>query len=260
MSEIQFTSRGVRALAVVVALVTLLTLASGCGGGTAVESPSSVHWLKLDGVVNARDLGGWKFEDGKTVPYGRVFRSGRISGAAPAAIDKLRALGLKTTIDLRSDLEVRASGRDEQATGAFAKTVRAPLKGIASAPGYVDMLGNQQSSIATVFRTLAEESSYPLLVHCTAGKDRTGVVSALLLELLGVPREQIAQDYLLSGNSGLEVEKEWLESVFKAIDAAGGIGKYLSSIGITTKMQNAIREAIMKAPEGTSVLPLQTAA
>ncbi|MHB8894722.1 MAG: tyrosine-protein phosphatase [Candidatus Geothermincolia bacterium] len=230
----------------VAVLVAVLALACGCGSPAVRQKTSSVHWLELERVKNARDLGGWKLKDGTVVPYGRVFRTGRISEASPGDVNTLRRLGLRTTIDLRTDEEIRKNGTDETAVGGFARTVRVPMKAAASAEGYADIVGSQKSAVAAVFRTLADGSAYPFLFHCNAGKDRTGVVSALLLELLGVPRQEIVEDYLLSADAGLKVDEEWLDAVFRAVDAAGGIQNYLSGIGIDASMQNAIRQAVLK--------------
>ena len=73
---------------------------------------------------------------------------------------------------------------------------------------------------------IAESPGTPILVHCTAGKDRTGVAVAMLLLILGVPREVIVEEYLLSDG---EVERAWIE---RAIDGAGDIGRYLDRVNL----------------------------
>lgn len=235
--------RWVLSLVVLALAAAVLTPLAGCGTTTVRQTPASVHWVKLESVKNARDLGDWTLDDGSKIPYGRVFRSGKLSSATAADVAKLRSLGIRTSIDLRSKAEALISGKDPGAEQGFSGTTSAPMVGVASADGYKDIVNNQKSSIATAFRALADSSSYPVIIHCTAGKDRTGVVSALLLELLGVPRKQIVEEYLLSATTG-SVSADWLEAALSEVDAAGGINKYLAGLGIDSSMQNAIKKIL----------------
>jgi protein-tyrosine phosphatase len=234
-------SLGVLALAL--ALLVLAPLV-GCGTTAVRQPPASVHTLKLAAVQNARDLGGWTLADGTKIPYGRVFRSGRLSNASQADLAKLRSLGVRTSIDLRSTAEAIGMGKDPGGPQGLSSTISAPMIGVNSEAGYKDMVKNQKAALAIAFRALADKSNYPLIIHCTAGKDRTGVVSALLLELLGVPRNQIVEDYLLSSGTG-RVDQDWIDAALNEVDAEGGISKYLSGIGINQSMQNAIRKAVL---------------
>ena len=227
-----------------VVLAAVLAGFAGCGTTTVQKSPASVHWVKLENVANARDLGGWTLAGGTKVPYGRVFRSGKLSTATAADLVAIRDLGIRTSIDLRSAAEIRISGRDLGGPLGLATTISAPMTGINSADGYRNMIDNQKSSIATAFRALADGSKYPFIIHCTAGKDRTGVVSSLLLDLLGVSRQQIVDDYLLSADTGA-VDPLWLEAALIEVDTAGGISKYLTSIGIDSAMQKAIKKNVL---------------
>lgn len=236
--------RWIFSLVVLALALAVLVPQMGCGSTTVRQSLPSVHWVKLEGVKNARDLGGWTLADGTKIPYGRVYRSGRLSSVTAADLAKMRSLGIRTSIDLRGTSEALISGKDPGGAQGLSGTTSAPMVGVASAGGYKDIIDNQKSSVATAFRALAKSSSYPLIIHCTAGKDRTGVVSALLLELPGVPRQQIVQEYLLSSNSG-SVSADWLEAALNEVDAAGGINKYLSGIGIDSSMQNAIKKNVL---------------
>ncbi|HEY5501832.1 MAG TPA: tyrosine-protein phosphatase [Candidatus Anoxymicrobiaceae bacterium] len=236
--------RWIFSLVVLALALAVLVPLMGCGSTAVRQSPANVHRVKLEGVKNARDLGGWTLADGTKIPYGRVYRSGRLSSVSAADLAKIRSLGIRTSIDLRSASEALISGKDPGGAQGLSGTISAPMVGVASAGGYKDIINNQKSSVATAFRALAKSSSYPLIIHCTAGKDRTGVVSALLLELLGVPRQQIVQEYLLSSNSG-SVSADWLDAALNEVDAAGGINKYLSGIGIDSSMQNAIKKNVL---------------
>jgi hypothetical protein len=230
-----------------VALLLVLAVAlplAGCGT-TAVRQPAtSVHWVELEKVANARDLGGWTLQDGTKIPYGRVFRSGKLSKASAADLATLRKLGIRTSIDLRSEAEVLIDGKDPVGAGGLSGTTSAPMAGVSSEDGYRDLVKNDKASIAKAFSALADGNSYPVIIHCTAGKDRTGVVIALLLELLGVSRKQIVDEYLLSSSSGA-VNADWLDAALNEVDAAGGINKYLAGIGIDPSMQSAIMKEIL---------------
>jgi protein-tyrosine phosphatase len=232
---------GLIALTLALAAITPVV---GCGSTAVQPKAANVHWVKLENVANARDLGGWTLADGTRVPYGRVFRSGKLSNATAADLVAMRDLGIRASIDLRSTAEVRIGGRDPGGPLGLATTVSAPMAGIASEDGYRNMIDKQKSSIATAFRALADGSKYSFIIHCTAGKDRTGVMSALLLDLLGVSRPQIVDDYLLSTDTGA-ADPLWLEAALGEVDAAGGINKYLAGLGIDSSMQNAIKKNVL---------------
>jgi protein-tyrosine phosphatase len=236
-------SRAFSLVAIVILLAVVAPLA-GCGTTAVRPAATNVHWVRLEKVVNARDLGGWTLQDGTKIPYGRVFRTGKLSKASAADLAALGKLGIRTSIDLRSKPEVLVDGSDPVGAGKLSGTTSAPIAGVASEDGYSDLVKNQKSSLAAVFRALANGATYPVIIHCTAGKDRTGVVCALLMELLGVPRAQIVEEYLLSSQSGA-VNADWLEGALNEVDAAGGINKYLAGIGIDSSMQSAIKKEIL---------------
>ncbi len=169
-------------------------------------------WVSLDGCFNFRDLGGYQTRDGRRMRPGRVFRSDGLQELTPSDLDLLCGeMGLGTVIDLRSDEEVSEVGCGriaERATihhvplfqstrsGAAADAVRSQLP--ADMGGlYFLMLTAAQDPIVQVVKLLAAAES-PAVFHCAAGKDRTGVISALLLSLLGVPEDTIVADYAFS--------------------------------------------------------------
>ena len=169
-------------------------------------------WVDLEGCYNFRDLGGYQTGDGRRFRTGRVFRSDGLQHLTEGDLERLTGeIGLATVIDLRSDQEVEDVGRGaiaERATilhiplfpGAASGGAgnREALEGIGDMGDlYFMMLGFAQEPIARVVRVLAD-SEAPAVFHCAAGKDRTGVISAVLLSLVGVPRETIIADYALS--------------------------------------------------------------
>jgi protein-tyrosine phosphatase len=157
--------------------------------------------VAVDGVFNFRDVGGYPTDDGGTTRWGRLFRSDALHTLTPAARATLDRLGLRTVIDLRTDSE--RDGHPSAFGELGAPIVICPiLESTEFSPMpttlieiynyFVDARG---TAITSVVRTLAGVGAVPAVVHCTAGKDRTGVVTAMLLSSLGVPDEIVASDF-----------------------------------------------------------------
>ncbi len=169
--------------------------------------------LPLEGGRNFRDLGGYRAEDGRQVRWGRIFRSGVMSGLTVGDIDYLRGLGVSVICDLRSPQERTAEPSPLLAAGgpkvvAFDYDMSASLGGIAGmktrqdavmgfAAAYVGFLDMLTPHYTDMFARLARGEA-PLAMNCSAGKDRTGMASALVLSVLGVPRETVVADYALT--------------------------------------------------------------
>lgn len=162
--------------------------------------------INLQGCLNFRDLGGYPTSDGRHVRWGQVYRSDALHRLTAADVTRLRdELRLGCVIDLRSSAELRADGRgaigaeamavhhlplfDGQIARSEAWTAEATL-----ADRYVLLAEFAKEQIARVIEVLAGAET-PAVYHCAAGKDRTGVVSAVLLGLLGVRDEVIVADY-----------------------------------------------------------------
>lgn len=166
--------------------------------------------IAFEAAFNFRDLGGYTTSDGYEVRWRRVFRSAALHHMTPADVALAHELGLHTIFDLRSPREL-----DEDGLGGLIESVavrhrHAPFyRDVTGAPPpnlnvdmltqYVEMLDIGRESIGDIFNALAEDATYPVVVHCVAGKDRTGIVSALLLRALNVDDATIAADYTLSG-------------------------------------------------------------
>lgn len=165
-------------------------------GSTSSYSP---RVIELPGVHNLRDLGGLPVAGRGTTATGRLFRSEFAIFAAAPGENPTNPLGLRTVVDLRRHNETRHERVEWASVGVT--YVQAPLAlagGNTFSEGYGLYLTGRADAFVLAVRTLADPANHPGLFHCAAGKDRTGVVAAVLLELLGVDRGEILADYVLS--------------------------------------------------------------
>jgi protein-tyrosine phosphatase len=187
-----------------------------------VAITSDDRWVKLRTVFNMRDLGGLPTADGRRVRRGRLFRSDNLGRLEAADKEVFMALGIRTVIDLRRLTEVETMGKVPEWTGVswlhhhlehelWDHTTYSDTIGVTRwlADRYAELLISGAADIARVVTLLSEVDSGPTVVHCVAGKDRTGLVSALTLSLLGVCDDQIADDYAMTELSE-EAYMDWL--------------------------------------------------
>ena len=159
----------------------------------------------LQGAFNFRDLGGQPAGAGHRVRRGVLFRSDTLQALTPADVDHLLDdIGLELVIDLRFGVEAVEEGRGRLAERAVSY-LNAPLQdlppagppGVAAAlPFYLEHLSAPRTPLTTALRALSAMAGRPTLIHCAAGKDRTGLVAALVLRLLDVADDDIVADYL----------------------------------------------------------------
>jgi hypothetical protein len=173
--------------------------------------------INLAGCGNFRDLGGYQAQDGRTVRWRTLFRSDALIWLTHEDLETLRDLGIRLVagFDLRTGEEVDQmhrgviydTGHTEHHHLPFFPTFgndRARMREIAHATGqvggdhYLELLEQAQPCFSGLFDKLADMSTMPAAYYCAAGKDRTGMVSALLLRSLGVSDEQIIEDYALT--------------------------------------------------------------
>ena len=173
------------------------------------------HVLPLQGGSNFRDLGGYRTADGRLVRRGAVFRSAHLGGLTDEDRTALGALGVRTIVDLRGVNEAaetphRIEGVTCRIVGAHIEPgvgdkIRGAVEDGTASPHlmmqfltdhYRDYPRRCAPGFRTLFATLSDGVHRPLVFHCTAGKDRTGFASALLLSLLGVPWQTVVEDYL----------------------------------------------------------------
>jgi len=178
----------------------------------------SDRWISLDGAVNVRDLGGLRTEDGRTTADGVILRSDNLQSLSDKDVQRLvDDLGLRTVVDLRTPAEVAGEGPGPLVEAGL-RHVNLDL-----IPGwdpqgprrdrvvphekrehndlshlYLTYLDEAPAAVVEALSVLADDATGTAVVHCAAGKDRTGVVCALALLCAGVEREEVVADYALT--------------------------------------------------------------
>jgi protein-tyrosine phosphatase len=177
--------------------------------------------VAFEACFNFRDIGGYETVDGRRVRWGSVYRSDTLHRLKTADLERALDIGIRTVIDLRSAEELERSGRFGRAHEvAFHHlpledevALDPPDRDLAEPPPgevYVEMATAGRAAVANILRVIAE-GEHAVVFHCFAGKDRTGVLAALLLSILGVPDDTIVGDYSLSDHA-LGPAVAWAES------------------------------------------------
>ena len=176
--------------------------------------------ISLEGQPNFRDLGGYKSDDGRSIKYGMLYRSGTLSKLTDSDIAKLEELRIKTVVNFLTEEERQARGEDRLPEGV--KSIFLPISGENNEAGLVlearqtgdftevpkdfnykihDLLtGAGKEAYAGLFDVLSKSENYPVVFHCSHGVHRTGTASALVLSALGFSWEVIEKDYMLSND------------------------------------------------------------
>ena len=225
---------------------------------------TSPTFYATEGIHNFRDYGGYPTQGGGRVHTGLLYRSGQHWEASEADLQTFAALGIRTVIDLRGESERAAHpcrrvegfdgevlfydgettsspphmdiGPDTSAADFARDRMLAVYTRMPDNPAMIDMFGR--------YLNILVEREGASLVHCYAGKDRTGILTALLLESLGTPRDVIMDDYIHSRRitPKLKVQEDWIQVVFDRIDQSGGIDNYLTEIGVSAAQRQAVKK------------------
>ncbi len=235
--------------------------------------------LHFPALLNARDLGGYPTTDGSRTRWRSLVRSDDLSQLTPDGLEALSSFGIETVVDLRWPDEVAAT--PSPVLSPALKHIRyeafslcTPTQGewrARRADASAKVLWNRamvehlRAEIRQVLEIIATASSGPLLFHCVAGKDRTGVIAALLLALADVMPEAIAYDYAASFENlrdayleryadadeealieALQCPEEGIHNMLAYLEGLGGAQAYLEAIGMQrehiTRLRARLRE------------------
>ncbi|MCL2534956.1 MAG: tyrosine-protein phosphatase [Nocardiaceae bacterium] len=234
--------------------------------------------IRLEGAKNFRDIGGYETSDGKHVRTGLVYRSNKLSSLTDADLAKLTAANVTLDVDLRNMWE-RKDDPDRIPEGvsyqvadvvslehgiAFHEFVPITLgralidaavngsSDIGQSIGYPFMVTYRGSDAAfrDLLTAIADNTSGATVYHCSAGKDRTGWGTAILLTLLGVPKDTVYQDFLASNTylgRDKAVEKSWLDAAFAQVDRLyGGVDNYVrKGLGVDQQTIDTLRARLL---------------
>ncbi|MGA2396493.1 MAG: tyrosine-protein phosphatase [Steroidobacteraceae bacterium] len=248
--------------------------------------------ISLEGGRNFRDLGGYLTSDGRRVKWGKLFRSGSMAGLTPADYESLATLSIKTVCDLRTIQERQAEPNRwcqvanirywaHEHRHSFGELRQVMASGVptpelaraAMIQGYRRLPFEQAPAHQELFSRLAA-GEVPLVFNCSAGKDRAGTAAALILSALGVPRETVVEDYVLTDRvvdlesifmatarrsvlmsqapgivaAVLKADASYLHAALDAVEEKHGtVAAYLQdALGITEKVSCAIRESLLE--------------
>jgi protein-tyrosine phosphatase len=246
------------------------------------------EWTRLlewEGCLNARDLGGYETEDGRETRWGTVVRSDSPAALTEAGRAALAGYGVRAIVDLRLPAELADDPNPFAEPGdhgiaytnvSFIDPAAAPPDAVSTlAEDYLQMLDRYRQGVAEAMAAIARAPEGAVLIHCAAGKDRTGLISALLLGLVDVPADTIAADYAMTAELLRPRERRWLESLLPEERAEreamlaryaptaevmlavlegleeryGGVEPYLRSTGLSQDDLDRLRDRLV-APAG----------
>jgi protein tyrosine/serine phosphatase len=236
--------------------------------------------VAFEQVFNFRDLGGYPTADGFTVRWRTLFRA---DGVHRLTIDDLAPLGVRTVLDLRTPAELEERGRFTHDSVGYhhlpilESTWDREVLDIEIDPPrfladrYLEMTAEGGDAISRAVRIIAAPDALPLVFHCAAGKDRTGVVAAIVLDLLGVSDDDIAGDYSLS-RLGMDRFRAWIIETYPGAadamsdqpqafldapveamhlfladfrDRHGSVREYVRSLGVPDDVLEAVRKNLL---------------
>lgn len=222
---------------------------------TADESPRLIY---ADGAKNFRDIGGWKTEDGKRVKQGLVYRSlcfeyPEEDGSTVYYLTEKGIATLTNQVGIKTEIDFRTGTKKKSILGDDIGFYKFPM----NYDG--DYLVNNKAAIKGTFNVLADSSNYPVVYHCQAGADRTGAITYLLNGLLGVSKEDLFRDYLITNFSAqggfrpMEYVTGRTENYVKTIDEYEGntisekVYNYLvNEVGISAQTLDLIRNNLIE--------------
>lgn len=209
---------------------------------SVADAPTAPEgWIFTKDLANARGLGGVPLTGSARTSYGVLYR-GQTLALSAAGCEEFASLRIRSVVDLRDPVE-RVFSRNADCVRNAASILTAPL---GSSSDYLDYISKQGGldSIAATFAVLGDPAAYPVYIHCTYGRDRTGVVSALILSALGASRTAIVDEYNRS-SATVGSSPDSLERVLDKVDELGGIEAFLKGAGVTSAQLETLRAVVI---------------
>jgi len=247
---------------------------------------NSEPFINLPGSLNFRDFGGYRTRIGGLVTRGKLFRCGSLARIPAENMSQLAEMGITTLCDLRRHDEADLSPTENLpdsvnrfhlpiapgSTEMLRESFSDPSHTAADRIHYMtkmtrELVRDHQADYASMIQLLLETSG-GFVVHCSAGKDRTGLAAVVILGALGVPDETLVNDYLLTNQAGelfafmgpriserygyeidheslmavAGVRREYIEGTFAELEASfGGLAAYLETIGVSQEVKKTLR-------------------
>ena len=213
-------------------------------GGAGNACPPGQRIL-VGEVLNARDLGGTVLGDGRTVACDQLYRGAVIANLTAQGCAEFATLGIRTVVDLRTTAE-RASAPEAACVSEQAPIVLAPMP-IPYGMGPEAYIGDLDATdaVQAAFQAFGDPAAYPAYFHCTYGRDRSGVLAAVILLALGASRDAVMAEYELSNAGGVGAFPDSLQAVLDEIGRRGGVEAYLASAGVSVDELTALRARLI---------------
>ena len=200
--------------------------------------------LSIEGISNVRDIGNWRTDSGKRIKQGLLFRGTELDGSVESGyhltneglMDMLQVLGIKTDLDLRAQTVISMDALGSRVEHRYYDMVM-----------YAEIFTDAgKEKVRMVFSDLANPDNYPIYLHCTYGRDRTGTVCYLLEALLGVSRGDCLKDYGLSNMNiaNIQAVEEGLKT-YAGTTLKEQAEAYLLSCGISEYQIESIRNIFL---------------
>ncbi|WP_440101423.1 tyrosine-protein phosphatase [Streptosporangium sp. H16] len=242
-----------------------------------------IRHIEFARLYNFRDVGGYRTDGGMEVRWRRLYRSASLHMLADDDLDRFHALGVRTVIDLRHPDEVAYRGRAPEGPSYHNLPVEHrrwdtagdyhPDAGVARffADRYLEVAQDGHAELRSALEVIAEAGNAPVVVHCAAGKDRTGLLVALVLRLLGVPEEDVIADYALTGLARPQMvaywerehpgEPQWAgfgqapaEAMRLFLGELGPVRDYcLRTLGVDESVMSALKNHLLKNPDTEAI-------
>ncbi|MBO5323397.1 MAG: tyrosine-protein phosphatase [Oscillospiraceae bacterium] len=219
---------------------------------TSFRTAAAPRLLSIDGIVNVRDIGGWKTTDGNVIRQGLLYRGSELDGAvqpeykltAEGKRQMLQALGIRTDMDLRHAGEIGEPAYPLGKNVSYFTYDARPYDSTFS--------GHGRNAVCRIFADLADQSKYPIYLHCTYGADRTGTICCLLEALLGVSEEDLQREYELSTMYYTWVDSQGFRNLISELKQWEGVTlqekaeAFLLDCGVTQEQIAQIRNILLE--------------